>query len=881
MRRKICVVTLFLVFIGQIVMAGGNTADFKYGKWHLKYTLSTGSAEYIYQGKTVFDKVGTGVSGTYTEYEIGQEEITDGFGTGMCFTVTRSGENLPSVIQRFFLYEGKDYFLTDVALSDEKGVETNYLRPISTEPDTRCDILGKGDNRVLIVPFDNDKWVRYRSSDLRGGVNSFEVSAVYNADTRRGIVIGSVEHDTWKSGVRIESDEPGIISRLELYTGASGEGTRDVLPHGKVKGKTVRSPKTFFGYFEDWRDGMEEFGRACATIAPPLPWNLGTPFGWNSWAKMEFRLSYEKVLEVSDFFKENLQNNNFENNGIVYIGMDAGWAKMSDEQLADIARHCKANGQKAGIYFTPFSDWGKDPEAYINGNSGYKCKDAYLYANGKTQNMVAGGLAMDPTHPAIKERIRETAERFKRLGYEYIKIDFLTHGCAEADYYYDPEVQTGMQAYNKGMAYLLEQMEGMYITMAISPLFPSQYAHSRRIACDAWAGIGDTEYTLNSLTYGWWLNQVYTYNDPDHLLLEPEHRLYLDLRRRTIGAWSFGLPVMVLSMIFHSPSQILTWILLALTLPVLYWGRSFYVSGWKAVKRGRANMDTLVMLSTAVSFLFSLFSTIYPHFWLSLGLVPHVYYEAVAMIIAFVLSGKLLEARAKQSTSASIRSLMGLQPKTARLVGEDGEEKDVPIAMLRPGDTVSVRPGEKIPVDGTVLEGGSYVDESMISGESEAVKKQAGDRVLAGTLNQRGAFLLNVQALGADTVLARMVRMVQEAQGSKAPVQGVVDKVSSVFVPVVILLSILTFVIWISVAGWNMFPYALLTAVSVLVIACPCALGLATPTALTVGIGKAAQQHILIKDAFALENMCRVNAIVLDKTGTLTEGTPKVVGPIL
>ena len=357
--------------------------------------------------------------------------------------------------------------------------------------------------------------------------------------------------------------------------------------------------------------------------------------------------------------------------------------------------------------------------------------------------------------------------------------------------------------------------------------------------------------------------------------IDAEHRLYLDLRRRTIGAWSFGLPVMVLSMIFHSPSQILTWILLALTLPVLYWGRSFYVSGWKAVKRGRANMDTLVMLSTAVSFLFSLFSTIYPYFWLSLGLVPHVYYEAVAMIIAFVLSGKLLEARAKQSTSASIRSLMGLQPKTARLVGKDGEEKDVPIAMLRPGDTVSVRPGEKIPVDGTVLEGGSYVDESMISGESEAVKKQAGDRVLAGTLNQRGAFWLNVQASGADSVLARMV---QEAQGSKAPVQGVVDKVSSVFVPVVILLSILTFVIWISVAGWNMFPYALLTAVSVLVIAWPCALGLATPTALTVGIGKAAQQHILIKDAFALENMCRVNAIVLDKTGTLTEGTPKVVG---
>ena len=358
--------------------------------------------------------------------------------------------------------------------------------------------------------------------------------------------------------------------------------------------------------------------------------------------------------------------------------------------------------------------------------------------------------------------------------------------------------------------------------------------------------------------------------------IDAEHRLYLDLRRRTIGAWSFGLPVMVLSMIFHSPSQILTWILLALTLPVLYWGRSFYVSGWKAVKRGRANMDTLVMLSTAVSFLFSLFSTIYPYFWLSLGLVPHVYYEAVAMIIAFVLSGKLLEARAKQSTSASIRSLMGLQPKTARLVGKNGEEKDVPIAMLRPGDTVSVRPGEKIPVDGTILEGGSYVDESMISGESEAVKKQAGDRVLAGTLNQRGAFLLNVQASGADTVLARMVRMVQEAQGSKAPVQKLADKIAGIFVPAIIGIALLSFVLWLVFDPSGGMTHGILAAVTVLVIACPCALGLATPTAVMVGIGKGAEKGILIRDAVSLETAGKIDTVVLDKTGTLTEGKPVV-----
>ncbi len=358
---------------------------------------------------------------------------------------------------------------------------------------------------------------------------------------------------------------------------------------------------------------------------------------------------------------------------------------------------------------------------------------------------------------------------------------------------------------------------------------------------------------------------------------DAERRHYLDLRRRTWGAWYFGLPVMLLSMWSHQPERWLMWILLALTLPVLYVGRSFYISGWKAVRQGRANMDTLVMLSTAVSFLFSLFSTIYPDFWVSLGVVPRVYYEAVTMIIAFVLSGKLLEARAKQSTSASIRSLMELQPKTARLVDVDGSERDVPVAMLRPGDRVSVRPGEKIPVDGAVSQGSSYVDESMISGESEAVAKQPGDTVLAGTLNQRGAFLLQVQASGADTVLARMVRMVQEAQGSKAPVQGVVDKVSAVFVPAVIGVSLLTFVLWLTIAGGAMFPYALLSAVSVLVIACPCALGLATPTALTVGIGRAAQQHVLIKDAFALENMCRVDAVVLDKTGTLTEGKPQVI----
>ena len=318
------------------------------------------------------------------------------------------------------------------------------------------------------------------------------------------------------------------------------------------------------------------------------------------------------------------------------------------------------------------------------------------------------------------------------------------------------------------------------------------------------------------------------------------------------------------------------WIMMVLALAIMiFFGRSFYVNGVRHALKGKANMDTLVALSTSIAFLFSLFNTLCPGFWLGKGLEPHVYYEASGVIIAFVLLGKLMEERAKNSTSSAIKGLMGLQPKTARLV-TDGREEEVPISNLQVGNVVSVRPGEKIPVDGTLLQGSSSVDESMLSGEPIPVEKNAGDRVLAGTINQKGAFTMEATSVGGTTVLAQIVQMVQSAQGSKAPVQRIVDKISGIFVPVVVLLSFLTFVCWLVIGGESYFSYALLSAVSVLVIACPCALGLATPTALMVGMGKGAEQHILIKDAFALENLCKVDTVVLDKTGTLTEGVPVV-----
>ena len=351
---------------------------------------------------------------------------------------------------------------------------------------------------------------------------------------------------------------------------------------------------------------------------------------------------------------------------------------------------------------------------------------------------------------------------------------------------------------------------------------------------------------------------------------------YRQMKRRTVGAWLFSIPVFLLSMGFiHAENA--NWIMLALTLPVmLLFGRSFYISGFKQLWHFRANMDTLVALSTTIAFLFSLFNTLYPEFWERQNIEPHVYYEAVDVVIAFVLLGKLMEERAKGSTTEALKKLFGLQARKARVETDEGL-KIIPVSLLKKDMIVSIRPGEKIPVDGILTEGSSFVDESMITGEPVAVEKDPGSKVYAGTINQKGAFRFRATEVGADTFLSQIIRMVQEAQGSKAPVQRLVDKISNIFVPAVIGIAILTCILWMVIGGTPYFSYALLSAVSVLVIACPCALGLATPTALMVGIGKGAENHILIKEALALEQMKRVDTVVFDKTGTLTKGRPSVV----
>ena len=360
---------------------------------------------------------------------------------------------------------------------------------------------------------------------------------------------------------------------------------------------------------------------------------------------------------------------------------------------------------------------------------------------------------------------------------------------------------------------------------------------------------------------------------------------YTELRRRTIWAIALALPTAVIGMFFMDAPymKIIMWLLAT---PVVFWlGRGFFASAWKQLRHGTANMDTLVASSTGIAYLFSVFNLLFPDFWLSRGIEPHVYFEASSVIIAFILLGRLLEEKAKGNTSDAIRKLMGLQPKTVTVVipgagktggGETGASREIPISAVRPGDIISVRPGERVAVDGSVISGSSYVDESMLSGEPVPVAKQPGAKVFAGTINQKGSFMFRADKVGTDTLLSKIIAMVQDAQGSKAPVQKLVDRIAAVFVPVIMGIALLSFILWVILDGENGITHGLLAMVTVLIIACPCALGLATPTAIMVGIGKGAENGILIKDAESIETARKITAVVLDKTGTVTEGRPSV-----
>ena len=364
---------------------------------------------------------------------------------------------------------------------------------------------------------------------------------------------------------------------------------------------------------------------------------------------------------------------------------------------------------------------------------------------------------------------------------------------------------------------------------------------------------------------------------------EAHNKKFSVLKFRTTWAIILSMPVVIIGMFFMDMPHANP-IMWALSTPVVFWlGRGFFTSAWKQLQHGSANMDTLVAISTGTAYLFSLFNMLFPDFWLSRGIHPHVYFEAASVIIAFILLGRLLEEKAKGNTSTAIKKLMGLQPKTVTIIVDEGHavphssfERVIPIEQIRPGDIVLVKPGERIAVDGIVTEGSSYVDESMLSGEPVAVSKHKDAKVFAGTINQKGSFRFRAEKIGTDTLLAKIIHMVQDAQGSKAPVQQLVDKIAGIFVPTIIGIAVLAFIAWMLLDGTGGFTHGLLAFVTVVIIACPCALGLATPTAIMVGIGKGAERGILIKDAESLEIAKKIDTVVLDKTGTVTEGKPVV-----
>ena len=351
---------------------------------------------------------------------------------------------------------------------------------------------------------------------------------------------------------------------------------------------------------------------------------------------------------------------------------------------------------------------------------------------------------------------------------------------------------------------------------------------------------------------------------------------YRTLKRRTVWAIALSVPVVIVGMFWMEMPYANEFMWLLSTPVVFVLGRDFFINAWRQLRHGAANMDTLVAGSTGVAYLFSVANMLFPGFWEARGIHPHVYFEAASVIIAFILLGRLLEARARDNTSEAIRKLMGLQPATVVRIGTDGQQQEIPVGEVQPGDLLLARPGERIAVDGTVAEGGSYVDESMLTGEPVPAAKGPGDEVFAGTINQRGSFHFTAAKVGGETLLAQIIRLVQEAQGSKAPVQKLVDRIAGIFVPVIIGIALVAFAAWMLLDPENGFSHGLLALVTVLIIACPCALGLATPTAIMAGIGKGAENGILIKDAESLETAVKVDVVVLDKTGTLTEGRPEV-----
>jgi hypothetical protein len=509
-----------------------NIINLTGGKVKIAYNLATGTADYYSDGVKK-------ISGFYAAVKqvTGEDmSLTSGLITSKMYTthtaetvgnetiITSTKVGYPTMKQHFTLVGG-NYFLTQVELVGTT-LSSNWMSPMMTDTTGSVDIGSYSDERALFVPYDNDAWTRYNAKPINGLSTSYEVSAFYDNTSRNGLVTGSVTHDTWKTGI-YSSGSFNKLDKLYVYGGASTGsnglvgGTHDVSIHGSVTGEDIYSPKIFVGFYSDWRDGMDEFADANTAVVSKLNWEGKVPFGWNSWGKLQSNLTYDKAIAVSNFIHDSLQNNNFNDDNVVYVNLDSYWDNMTDVQLKQFVDNCKANGQKAGIYWTPYVDWGSAATTLAAPGSAYTYNDIWLKNSNGNPIYNNGSKVVDPTHPGTRDRMDYFVKRFLDAGFEFLKLDFLTHGSMEG-VHYDKTVQTGTQAFNQGMAYLLKKLDGkMFISESIAPMFPYQYGHSRRVACDSFGSINESEYTLNASTYGWWSNdKLYKFNDPDEMVFE-------------------------------------------------------------------------------------------------------------------------------------------------------------------------------------------------------------------------------------------------------------------------------------------------------------------------------------------------------------------------
>lgn len=540
--KILCIILSAILVIGGIIgvlwLSGPakvtldkiNEEEIMYKDKHFGFAYDKGSYTLSMDGVTMFadavceykinDKAISSLD--YNDFELSSEAVEDSRGTGTKITATLTAENLPQLKQFFTFYEDNNYFLVSAEISSENGVASNYIAPIVIKNGNLQNGQPQWTN-FLEVPFDNDAWVTFETSSLYEDGLAHEVGAFFTPDSDDGLIIGSVTHDTWKSAVEYKS-KLSKIDELYAYSGANTELTRDQSPHGTVSGASISSAVFFVGFYDNWKNGMNEFARINTTFTAKREAVIDSnPIGWNSWGSIQSDISYSNAVATSDYIKNNLQDTWQNEDNVVYVNLDSYWDNMTDEELCEFVKHCEENGQVAGIYSSPFIMWWDEEGMKNNCVPGtdityneirLKKADGTYYGND-----IDGCFPLDVTHPATLTHFKTQLERLMNCGFKYIKLDFLVHGSLEGDYYND-EIQTGIQAYNYAMNEVCKIVgDDVYINLSMSPIFPYNYANGRRLCCDTYYGIGETEYMLNSLTYGFWQSELYDHIDPDHIVI--------------------------------------------------------------------------------------------------------------------------------------------------------------------------------------------------------------------------------------------------------------------------------------------------------------------------------------------------------------------------